>query len=216
MVLPCNYNLAMLSLSSSSSRESSDSDVGGNSLNASQWNKLRAQKPIQPNRLTISKDVDLVKGRRYNRPTTLEDNNSNGDRKGVYDNNVIHCNDRSELEIAVLVDALSRHFLYANHTNIEIQSICNLFVKCTYKNHEVIYSKGDDANYMFILYSGEILQQDDDSKRSSSEMSTATDKYTFLGELSVLTGQTYQETVKVVSDSCTLFRLDGTSLHRSL
>jgi len=197
----------MLSLSSSSSSsESSDSDVGGNSLNASQWNKLRAQQPIQPNRITnnFDIDIDLVKGRRYSRPTLLEQDNNK------------HCNDKSELETAVLVDALSRHFLYANHTNNEIQSIvCNsLFVKCTYKNHEVIYSKGDDANYMFILYSGEILQEDND-KRSSSEMST-TAKYTFLGELSVLTGQTYQETVKVISNSCTLFRLDGTSLHRSL
>lgn len=211
----------MLSLSSSSSSESSsDSDVGGNSLNASQWNKLRAQQRIQvPRLIKFDIDDDLVKGRRYSRPT-LEDNNNDGDRKeGVYDNNnVIHCNDKSELETAVLVDALSRHFLYTNHTNNELQSIvCNsLFVKCTYKNHEVIYSKGDDANYMFILYSGEIALQEDDSKRSSCEMSTTADKYTFLGELSVLTGQTYQETVKVVSDSCTLFRLDGTSLHRSL
>eukprot|EP00956_Cyclotella_meneghiniana_P000413 scaffold478_cov63-Cyclotella_meneghiniana.AAC.9 len=56
-----------------------------------------------------------------------------------------------------------------------------------YRDHEIIYSAGDNSDYLYILYSGEILRSPDVNVKSSS-------KYMVLGELAVLTGTPYHET----------------------
>lgn len=119
--------------------------------------------------------------------------------------------EKTELESAVLLDCLSSHFLWSHSSKEGLQRLSDTFTKRRYRNHEVVYSKGDESKYFYILYSGEVTQRG--GKKNEDQDDEA--KYTVLGELAVLTGTPHQETV-VAASNCVLFRLDRDAFHRAL
>ena len=210
------------SASSCSSDSDDDSLYGSSTLNASQWNRQKALRPIRPLSTSSSADEDgdehdhgfahFVTKRRYvvtpYIPSSQDESNDGGDEnkgKGTE-------NDKSEIEKAVLMDCLANHFLWSHLPQAELEVLCGAFKKYSYRDHEIVYSRGDAAKYMYIVYSGEVARP----STASSANEEGGGRYTILGELSLLTGTPYTETVHAASRTCTLFRLDNISFHRAL
>lgn len=192
-----------------SSSSSSSSDEIGSSLSASQWNRQRSDLGVRPvKRSDLDDDhntalphPNLLKGRYHAGKTSVTPSDT-----GLPDNNV-----HTELETFVLQDCLSNHFLTSHLPHEEIERLCKSFEKVHFRDHEVIYSIGDESKYLFILYSGDVLRRPE----VINDETDSTEKYTVLGELSVLTGSVCQETAKALSN-CTFFRIQRDTLHRFL
>lgn len=213
------------SRSGESSSSDSDSEYGGNSLTASQWNRQRALRSILPRSpedaesISISVSVNhhlnhLVTKRRYPAASI-----PSRDGHEVEKNAAASTIQKSEIENAVLMDCLSTHFLWSHLPTVELEALCNAFQKCSYRNHKIIYNQGDEAQFMYILYSGDVVRRRDLVTLDSDDDSSDSEKYTVLGEFALLTGSTYTETVQATTSNnscCTLFCLDRESFHRSL
>ena len=190
----------------SDSVSSSSSSEIGSSLSASQWNHRRLEKgvyPIKPNNSSVKvlPHLHLLKGRYYYPGEPAISVPRDGPK--VFESKHTH----SDLERAVLMDCLSNHFLLAHLPHVELEKLLNSFIKIKYRDHEIIYSIGDNSDYLYILYSGDVLRRPDVSEKGS--------KYLVLGELAVLTGTPYQETAQAIFNT-TVFRVDKHALHRIL
>jgi len=201
-------------------------------LGASSWNQQKAERCVRGRPLVVGgveDDTDtqeqpqkqeqqprqghtLLDKRRYPNPVVGLLAADATEDKGKEDAGTSTCSEKTELESAVLLDCLSSHFLFSHSSKEGLQRLSDTFTKRRYRNHEVIYSKGDESKYFYILYSGEVTRR---GGKKNDENQDDEAKYTVLGELAVLTGTPYQETV-VAASNCVLFRLDRGAFHRAL
>ena len=145
---------------------------------------------------------------------------------------------KTEVEMAVLTDCINNHFLLASNSAtvaknsdndkdessvLMVGALISRFEKITLRKNEIIFEEGDDADYLYVLYRGEVLVRslEDDTRTSLSHQeekeehddddnddADSNNKYTILGELELLTNSSsYKATAKATSDSCLLFRL---------
>lgn len=87
---------------------------------------------------------------------------------------------KSELEMAVLTDCLSNHFLLTGrsttgnevHKNncdgsdesfVMMETLVNRFEKVNFRKNELIFGVGDPASHLYVLYRGEVTTVHDDS-----------------------------------------------------
>ena len=166
---------------------------------------------------------------------------------------------KTELEKKVLSDCLSNHFLLTGRSDstnrrssyiytvtpgekeekdcdadggslVMVETLVNRFERVNFRRNEIVFEEGDPANYLYVLYRGDVLTRtrnegtgtavspdskdngdDDDNKEDENEKEEGgDDKYTILGELELLTNlKYYKKTTKATSQSCTLFRLSA-------
>ncbi len=137
---------------------------------------------------------------------------------------------KTPTEIAVLKDCVANHFLLAcNKTkkndsddgdDLMLEALVARFEKVTLRTNEILYSEGDAAESLFVLYRGEVSlrsqsdndkcvdendaigENDDDDEEEDAE------KYKIFGELELMTNSlAYKATSKAVSDPCVVFSL---------
>ncbi|CAB9503334.1 MAP kinase-activated protein kinase 2 (Fragment) [Seminavis robusta] len=123
--------------------------------------------------------------------------------------------DKSELESAVLLDCLSTHFLCAPLPLAQKHALVTQFEKVQYRKNEVIFRQDEPADYLYVLYLGDIKIFDDQGEDITATV-VGNNKYTVFGELELLThAPTRSTTVKATSSICTLFRLCKTLYQRA-
>lgn len=214
-------------MSSSSLLESS---IYGSDLGASKWNREKEDRPVSgrpllwgrsadvqnANDSAADKDADhmrqLSSKRHY--PAASFESSSNDSASGEISSP--REQGKSELERAVLVDCLSSHFLFSHLSRDELDRLCDQFTKRRFRDHEIIYSKGSEAKYLYILYSGEVVRRDrdrDEQQEAPSEFDE--EKYTVLGELALLSNSLHKETAQATSN-CTFLCLTSIAFHRAL
>jgi CRP-like cAMP-binding protein len=110
---------------------------------------------------------------------------------------------KTELEEAVLQDCLTHHFLFSEMH--PIHQLIHAFEKVKFRNNEIIFRQGTPAEYLYILYQGDVKTIADTNDESIVPVFGS--KYTLLGELELLTHIPYQSTVKATSNPCIFFRL---------
>lgn len=206
-----------------------DSSIYGSDLGASQWNREKAERPVCGRPLLFGTaavqnandsmaDNDAAHMRRLSSKRhypaaalELSSNDSAGGEISSPDEQ-----EKSELEHAVLIDCLSSHFLFSHLSRDELDRLCDQFTKRRFRDHEIIYSKGSEAKYLYILYSGEVVCRDSDrDEQQQAPADDGAEKYTVLGELALLSNSHHTETAKCTSD-CTFFCLPSIAFRRAL
>ena len=206
-------------------------------LNASGWNRQKANRPITPRRQesnfsTISDDDDddssesnnndngnendtgetkqrparhLLQKRYYQRPS-LSALSESGSRRSSSS----QLPEKSEIEILVLTDCLSNHFLFSHLPSDALDRLVVAFEKVTFRDHEIIVMQGEESQYLYMVYSGDVKGL----VKKDGEGATP-DKYTVFGELSLLTQAPVTTTITADGNS-TLFRLEQSWIQQAL
>jgi CRP-like cAMP-binding protein len=218
--------------SSSSSTSSSDDDDNENGildLGASGWNRYKQSQTIQGKTIyeqlssmddnieTKKKEVgyqmQLLQKRIIPANLSGSESDTNGTTTSLSSSND-DGNKFTDLERAVLTDCLSNNFLFADHTDRNFDLIFNQFEKIKLRKNEIVVRKGTPADYLWILFQGDIKKIIDDDERKNIATKSKVDdndgsnsKYIMLGELELLTQSTYKATYKASSQPCIFFRL---------
>ena len=147
---------------------------------------------------------------------------------------------KSVVEKAVLSDCIKNHFLLACNTisdfesgpetfssDVMVGALISRFERVSLRKNEILFEEGSDADYLYVLYEGEVLlrsrddqwkipliregeekKRDNDDDRDEGYSDDDTVKYKIFGELELLTNSSfYKATAKAVSETCVLFRL---------
>lgn len=211
----------------SSSSSLLDSSTYGSDLGASKWNREKAERPIRGRPLlwaggsadgnadnSMLPDADAVDHIRH--LTTKRHYPTSSPFSSAYNNLSSSEQSKTRLERAVLVDCLSSHFLCTHLSKNEVDRLCDGFIKHRFRDHEIIYSKGSEAKYLYILYSGEVVRRNQDEQTNDDDdLGPMAEKYTVLGELALLSNSPHKETVQATSD-CDLFCLAAAGFHSAL
>jgi hypothetical protein len=186
----------MTSLSSSSSflEDSTASSI----LGASGWNRQKEALPVrgQPTLGGIGRDAGddtagdethrhLLKKRIY--PAFQVDSTTLIANSDEHEDAV---EELTELEEAVLLDCLSTNFLFSHLSKEELQlRVLQVMEKVSFRTHEVIVKQGDPADFVYVLYQGQVegASSNEEPNKLEDAPSSEEEKYTVFGELGLLT-----------------------------
>jgi CRP-like cAMP-binding protein len=114
---------------------------------------------------------------------------------------------KAEQEQTVLLDALKSNFIFANLDADQLQTLAGVFEKCSAKKEECIIKQGDEGDYFYILYKGQVAFEVDGETVGSSEDRGDDNNNCCFGELALLYSSPRAASVYATED-CILFRLD--------
>ena len=130
---------------------------------------------------------------------------------------------KTDLEKAVLNDCVKNHFLLAcnqsqeneDEEDLMVGALVSRFEKVILRKNEILFGEGDPADFLYVLYRGEVLlrsqaEKETKSGESNNEEDAVTQDevtYKIFGELELMTNSPFYMATAKAEDSCVLFRL---------
>ena len=122
-------------------------------------------------------------------------------KKKINDNDSNHI--ISEEEEKNLRKALSNHFVFRDITPEVLDLVVQEVIFCTFNKGDIIYKEGEEGNFFYVISKGKIEAFD-----KKNNIKTNYSEWDCFGELSLITQQKREETVKCLND-VELFSIDG-------
>ena len=98
--------------------------------------------------------------------------------------------------------ALSNHFVFRDITVEVLNSCINQCIFCTFSKNKIIYKEGEEGNFFYVISKGKIEATEKNKFKKKYK------EWDCFGELSLITQQKREETVKCLED-VELFSFDG-------
>jgi len=123
---------------------------------------------------------------------------------------------KTELEKAVLSDCISTNFMFSHLPNEQQNHVLRCFEKFKVRDHEILYRQGDQSDYCYMLFQGDVDVEVDGTKvKPSKNPEDRGEKYQIFGELALLTASPHKATIKATTP-CIFFRLKRSDFQKAL
>ena len=99
--------------------------------------------------------------------------------------------------------ALKNHFVFRDITSEVLDSVINQCIFCTFSKGNIIYNEGEEGNFFYVISKGKIEAFD-----SKNKIKKKYGEWDCFGELSLITQQKREETVKCLQN-VELFSIEG-------